>query len=136
VAVHALDRAALHAHRQRGGRSPRPFRSTEAAAQLLAYNYRVLGSWPLALTAYNHGTAGVRHAKETLGTDDIVRIVRSYNSRTFGFASRISTSRSSRRSTIDRNPEKYFGALQKQSETRFQEVQVPAYVPWRRWSAP
>src|SRR5947199_121021 len=32
-----------------------PFRSTEAAAQLLAYNYRVLGTWPLALTAYNHG---------------------------------------------------------------------------------
>src|SRR5437763_250276 len=64
-----------------------PFRSTEAAAQLLAYNYRVLGTWPLALTAYNHGTAGVRRAKETLGTDDIVRIVRSYNSRTFGFAS-------------------------------------------------
>ncbi|HEV3180433.1 MAG TPA: lytic transglycosylase domain-containing protein, partial [Steroidobacteraceae bacterium] len=37
-----------------------PFRSTEAAAQLLAYNYRLLGSWPLALTAYNHGTGGVR----------------------------------------------------------------------------
>src|SRR5439155_17401418 len=30
---------------------------------------------------------------------------------------------------IDRNPEKYFGALQKQTEARFQEVQVPAYVP-------
>jgi len=30
---------------------------------------------------------------------------------------------------IDRNPEKYFGALQKQSEARFQEVQLPAYVP-------
>ena len=42
-----------------------PFRSTEAAAQLLAYNYRVLGTWPLALTAYNHGSAGVRRAKET-----------------------------------------------------------------------
>ena len=25
-----------------------PFRSTEAAAQLLSYNYRLLGSWPLA----------------------------------------------------------------------------------------
>ena len=62
-----------------------PFRSTEAAAQLLAYNYRVLGTWPLAITAYNHGTAGMRRAKETLGTDDIVR---SYNSRTFGYASR------------------------------------------------
>ena len=55
-----------------------PFRSTEAAAQLLAYNYRVLGTWPLALTAYNHGSAGVRRAKEQLGTDDIVKIVRSY----------------------------------------------------------
>jgi membrane-bound lytic murein transglycosylase D len=106
-----------------------PFRSTEAAAQLLAYNYRVLGSWPLALTAYNHGTAGVRHAKETLGTDDIVRIVRSYSSRTFGFASRNFYVSFLAALDIDRNPEKYFGALQRQSETRFQEVQVPAYVP-------
>ena len=106
-----------------------PFRSTEAAAQLLAYNYRVLGTWPLALTAYNHGTAGVRHAKETLGTDDIVRIVRSYSSRTFGFASRNFYVSFLAALDIDRNPEKYFGALQRQSEARFQEVQVPAYVP-------
>ncbi len=106
-----------------------PFRSTEAAAQLLAYNYRVLGSWPLALTAYNHGTAGVRHAKESLGTDDIVRIVRSYTSRTFGFASRNFYVSFLAALDIDRNPDKYFGALQRQSEARFQEVQVPAYVP-------
>ena len=106
-----------------------PFRSTEAAAQLLAYNHRVLGTWPLALTAYNHGTAGVRRAKETLGTDDIARIVRSYNSRTFGFASRNFYVSFLAALDIDRNPEKYFGALQKQTEARFQEVQVPAYVP-------
>src|SRR3984893_48765 len=106
-----------------------PFRSTEAAAQLLAYNYRVLGSWPLALTAYNHGTAGVRHAKETLGTDDIGKVGRSYSSRTFGFASRNFYVSFLAALDIDRNPEKYFGALQRQSEARFQEVQVPAYVP-------
>src|SRR5436190_4502438 len=105
-----------------------PFRSTEAAAQLLAYNHRVLGTWPLALTAYNHGTAGVRRAKETLGTDDIARIVRSYSSRTFGFASRNFYVSFLAALDIDRNPEKYFGALQKQTEARFQEVQVPAYV--------
>jgi membrane-bound lytic murein transglycosylase D len=105
-----------------------PFRSTEAAAQLLAYNYRVLGTWPLALTAYNHGTAGVRHAKETLGTDDIVRIVRSYNSRTFGFASRNFYVSFLAALDIDRNPEKYFGQLQKESEAHFQEIEVPAYV--------
>src|SRR6516165_6783205 len=105
-----------------------PFRSTEAAAQLLAYNYRVLGTWPLALTAYNHGTAGVRHAKETLGTDDIVRIVRSYSSRTFGFASRNFYVSFLAALEIDRNPEKYFGALQKESEAHFHEVELPAYV--------
>ncbi len=97
-----------------------PFRSTEAAAQLLAYNYRVLGSWPLALTAYNHGTAGVRHAKETLATEDIARIVRSYTSRTFGFASRNFYVSFLAALEIDRNPEKYFGPLQKDSEARFQ----------------
>ncbi|MGH8210830.1 MAG: LysM peptidoglycan-binding domain-containing protein, partial [Steroidobacteraceae bacterium] len=105
-----------------------PFRSTEAAAQLLAYNYRILGTWPLALTAYNHGTAGVRHAKETLGTDDIVKIVRNYNGRTFGFASRNFYVSFLAALEVDRNPEKYFGAIEKQNEAKFQEVLVPAYV--------
>jgi membrane-bound lytic murein transglycosylase D len=42
-----------------------PFRATEAAAQLLSYNYRLLGSWPLAITAYNHGAEGVRRSAPT-----------------------------------------------------------------------
>jgi membrane-bound lytic murein transglycosylase D len=105
-----------------------PFRSTEAAAQLLAYNYRLLGTWPLALTAYNHGTAGMLRAKDSLGTDDIVKIVRGYNGRTFGFASRNFYVSFLAALDIDRNPEKYFGPLQKQSEARFHEVPLPAYV--------
>jgi membrane-bound lytic murein transglycosylase D len=105
-----------------------PFRSTEAAAQLLAYNYRILGTWPLALTAYNHGAAGVRHAKETLGTEDIVKIVRQYNGRTFGFASRNFYVSFLAALEVDRNPEKYFGPMERQSEARFQEVAVPGFV--------
>jgi membrane-bound lytic murein transglycosylase D len=105
-----------------------PFRSTEAAAQLLAYNYRLLGTWPLALTAYNHGTAGMLRAKDSLGTDDIVKIVRGYNGRTFGFASRNFYVSFLAALDIDRNPEKYFGPLQKESEARFREVPLPAYV--------
>ena len=105
-----------------------PFRSTEAAAQLLAYNYRILGTWPLALTAYNHGAAGVRHAKETLGTDDIVKIVRHYNGKTFGFASRNFYVSFLAALEVDHNPDKYFGSLEKQNEAKFQEVIVPGYV--------
>ena len=106
-----------------------PFRSTEAAAQLLSYNYRVLGTWPLAITAYNHGTAGMLRAKETLGTDDIVTIVRHYNSRTFGFASRNFYVSFLAALDIDHNPDKYFSAVQKQSEAKFHVVSVPGYVP-------
>jgi membrane-bound lytic murein transglycosylase D len=105
-----------------------PFRATEAAAQLLAANYRLLGTWPLALTAYNHGAEGVRRAKESLGTDDIVKIVRNYKSRTFGFASRNFYVSFLAALEVDHNPEKYFGNLERLGEARFQEVVVPAFV--------
>ncbi len=105
-----------------------PYRSTEAAAQLLAYNYRVLGSWPLALTAYNHGAAGMRRAKEAVGTDDFVKINRTYTSRTFGFASRNFYPSFLAALTIDQDPEKYFGQLQRRPEQKFHEITMPAYV--------
>ena len=96
-----------------------PFRSTEAAAQLLAYNYRLLGTWPLALTAYNHGTEGVRRAKEQLGTDDIARIVRDYHSPQLRLRLAQLLCVVPRGAEIDRNPEKYFGALQKEQRGAF-----------------
>ncbi len=105
-----------------------PYRSTEAAAQLLAYNYRVLGSWPLALTAYNHGAAGMRRARDTVGTDDFVKINRTYNSRTFGFASRNFFPSFLAALTIDENPEKYFGQLDRRPEQKFREIPMPAFV--------
>ncbi len=106
-----------------------PFRSTDAAAQLLAYNYRVLGSWPLALTAYNHGAAGMRRAKLAQGTDDIETIVRKHKSPSFGFASRNFYVSFLAALEIDRNPEKYFGNIEVQNEVKFQEITLPAYVP-------
>jgi membrane-bound lytic murein transglycosylase D len=106
-----------------------PFRSTEAAAQLLAYNYRILGSWPLAITAYNHGAAGMRRARDTVGTDDIGAIARNYRGPSFGFASRNFYVSFLAALEIERNPEKYFGPIERVPEQRFREVSVPAYVP-------
>ena len=65
-----------------------PFKSSDAAAALLKYNYSILKSWPLAITAYNHGVAGMRRAVRETGTEDIETIVREYKGRAFGFASR------------------------------------------------
>lgn len=103
-----------------------PFRATDAAAQLLANNYRLLGSWPLAITAYNHGAAGMRRAREQLGTDDIVRIIRDYKSPSFGFASRNFYASFLAALTIDQNPQEYFGAITRDPEIQFHEVEVPS----------
>jgi hypothetical protein len=64
-----------------------PVLSTRAAAKLLAQNYRSLKSWPLALTAYNHGPGGVRRAVRTTGSRDLCTIIERYESRSFRFAS-------------------------------------------------
>lgn len=65
-----------------------PYKATAAAAQLLQHNYSVLQSWPLAITAYNHGLSGVRRAVRKTGAKEIETIVRQYQGRSFGFASR------------------------------------------------
>ena len=108
-----------------------PFAATSAAAQLLSYNYHILGTWPLALTAYNHGVAGMRRAVETLGTTNIVTIVRTYQSRTFGFASRNFYVSFLAALKIEKDPEKYFGGIVPLKEARFRQVRMPAYVAVR-----
>lgn len=64
-----------------------PIVSTQAAAKLLQMNYRQLQSWPLALTAYNHGLAGVNRAVRATGSRDLCTIIDRYQSRSFRFAS-------------------------------------------------
>ncbi|MBK7975940.1 MAG: LysM peptidoglycan-binding domain-containing protein [Deltaproteobacteria bacterium] len=65
-----------------------PFAATDGAARLLSDNYESLGTWPLALTAYNHGAAGMARAVSQVGTRDLGVIVWNYESSSFGFASR------------------------------------------------
>jgi membrane-bound lytic murein transglycosylase D len=64
-----------------------PATETEAAARLLRSNYLTLGSWPLAITAYDYGTAGMAQAAEQYA-NDYARIVRNYDGPHFGFASK------------------------------------------------
>lgn len=106
-----------------------PYRSTEAAARFLEQNYIVLGSWPLALTAYNHGTAGMRRAKEQTGTSDITTIVRNYSSRSFGFASRNFYVAFLAALEIDANPQKFFGPVKLNPVDNSRVVVMPNFVP-------
>jgi membrane-bound lytic murein transglycosylase D len=65
-----------------------PFASTRAAAQYLNMLHDALDTWPLAITAYNHGPQGLARAVDAIGTMDIATIVRDYRGPSFGFASR------------------------------------------------
>lgn len=105
-----------------------PYESSEAAARLLQYNYSVLGSWPLAITAYNHGTAGMRRAAESMGTTDIERIIRRYDGRAFGFASRNFYVSFLAALEIDQAPEKFFGAVQRRAPREDLVVELPDYM--------
>ena len=105
-----------------------PYSATEAAANLMLYNYRLLGSWPLAVTAYNHGPGGLRRAQDELGTSNIEVIVKHYQGSTFGFASRNFYVAFLAALEVDRNADKYFGPLTHLPDTQSTVVTVPDYV--------
>jgi membrane-bound lytic murein transglycosylase D len=105
-----------------------PYSATEAAANLMLYNYRLLGTWPLAVTAYNHGPGGLKRAQDELGTSNIAVIVKHYQGATFGFASRNFYVAFLAALEVDRNAEKYFGPLTHLPETQSTVVALPDYV--------
>jgi membrane-bound lytic murein transglycosylase D len=105
-----------------------PHRATVAAARLLSQNREVTGTWPLAITAYNHGASGMRRAARKLGTKDIVTINRKYKSRTFGFASRNFYVELLAASEVSANYEKYFGHLTLDAPEDILTFEVPFYT--------
>jgi membrane-bound lytic murein transglycosylase D len=64
-----------------------PFASAIGAARYLSYAYSKLGDWPTAITSFNHGIGGMKRAQDQVGRD-FVRILQTYASPAFGFASR------------------------------------------------
>ncbi|MBI5039951.1 MAG: LysM peptidoglycan-binding domain-containing protein [Gammaproteobacteria bacterium] len=64
-----------------------PVTAAQGAAEYFAGAYRTLGSWPLAVTSYNHGIGSMNRAQARFG-HDFGRIVRDYDAPSFGFSSR------------------------------------------------
>ena len=63
-----------------------PAKATRAAAAYLRTAHDALGSWPLAITAYNYGLNGTRRAVDALGTRDLGTLIERHESPAFGFA--------------------------------------------------
>jgi peptidoglycan lytic transglycosylase D len=104
-----------------------PIFSSHAAARLLRENYQVLGDWPMAITAYNHGLGGMVKAKRTKKTYET--IFSEYRSRSFKFASRNFYSEFLAARDVAKDYRQYFGDIELENPPSTQEVVVGNRVP-------
>jgi len=101
-----------------------PLASTRAAARLLKENRKLLGNWPLAITAYNHGTEGIFRGMGAVGSQKLEDLIRKYQSPTFGFASKNFYAEFLAAAEIAKNSETYFPFLRSLRPISFHEVAI------------
>ena len=104
-----------------------PYISTDAAARLLKKNFARTGEWPMAITAYNHGLAGMMRAKKARGSHE--NIINSYHSRSFKFASRNFYAEFLAARKVAKNAGHYFGQIKVHQPLQFQVIQTKGYLP-------
>ena len=103
-----------------------PLQASRAAARLLKSNYGKLRNWPFALTAYNHGVAGMMRAKKAKGSYPAV--FKGYRGRSFKFASRNFYSEFLAAREVARNWERYFGKLKFHKPVRTRKIRMEGYA--------
>jgi len=104
-----------------------PFIATQGAARLLKKNFGHLQSWPLAITAYNHGLSGMKRAKKKHKA--YPGIYTHYRSRSFKFASRNFYSEFLAAREVAKNHTRYFGEIRLDRPVKYSRFKVQGFVP-------
>ncbi len=107
-----------------------PWFSTDAAARHLRDDYNALQSWPLAVTAYNHGRGGVARGLAKVNGTTLDDLIQRYDGDSFGFASRNFYAEFLAASDVERDWRKHFGDLQRDAPTQFETVETRDYIPY------
>jgi membrane-bound lytic murein transglycosylase D len=105
-----------------------PMRAAEAAARLMKQNYQLLGDWPLAITAYNHGTAGIAKAARETGSRRLAEIIPKYENANFGFASQNFYASFLAALHVAKNSETYLGMVPRARKLEFDEFVMPDFM--------
>lgn len=100
-----------------------PIRSTEGAAKLFRFNYRYLGDWPLAVTAYNHGSAGVKRMLKKHGATSLMELVDKRQGR-FRFASANFYASFLAALHVERNANKFFKEPKWEKVKKVREIKL------------
>lgn len=104
-----------------------PIYSTKLAAEIMKQNYRKLKSWPLAITAYNHGLSGVKRMMQKSESVTIEDMIASKNvTGSWGFASKNFYACFLAVLQVERNATELFGDdLMKARSLSFREYRLP-----------
>ncbi|HEX9271323.1 MAG TPA: transglycosylase SLT domain-containing protein [Candidatus Binatia bacterium] len=101
-----------------------PIESTRAAALFLQQAYDTLGSWPLAITAYNFGPGGMTRAVAAIESDNLVELISQYNHPYWGFAPKNFYAEFLAAVEIGKNVNQYFPELQLDSPVAIKEIEL------------
>ena len=107
-----------------------PWTSTDAAARHLKDDYTALGSWPLAVTAYNHGRGGIARALAAVNGTTLMDLIERFDGHRFGFASKNYYAEFLAAVDVERRYTRTHGEPQKSDGLRFDVVETSHYVPY------
>lgn len=105
-----------------------PLRATRAAARKFKQDFEMLQTWPLTITGWNHGSAGVRRLVERYKTKDIAELTDVRRGR-FKFASANFFASFLAALEVERNAAAHFGLLQRLPEVRGEEIKLEKDLP-------
>lgn len=110
-----------------------PIKATEFAVTFLKFNYKVVDSWPLAITAYNHGPTSIKRISQKYKTKDLAEIVRkAYGSHAFAFASSNFYACFLAMLGVEKNRATYFPDLQRQAPLAFTTIQLKKPISYNK----
>jgi membrane-bound lytic murein transglycosylase D len=108
-----------------------PADATRLAAKLMRMNYGMLESWPLALTGYNHGPAGVMRLTKIHQSRELVDLGKEDGKKKrLGFASRNFYPSFLAALEAEQNAPKYFGNVLWSQSLNDVEIQLTTSIKW------
>ncbi len=102
-----------------------PIIATDAAAQYLNTAKKNVGPWPVAITSYNYGRAGMRRGIKAAGTTDFATILAKFKSSRFGFAARNYYASFLAVHDVLAHQDAYFKDIQRETAWSFDVVRLP-----------
>jgi membrane-bound lytic murein transglycosylase D len=88
-----------------------------------------LGSWPLAITSYNYGQAGMARAVAAVGSDNLVDLIQRYDHPNWGFAPKQFYAEFLAAMEIGTNLNKYYPDLRLDAPVDIKEVELNRSTP-------